>query len=114
MHLMILDFNGTLTRVSDPVAFVERLKAKGYVPVILTGSTSEDIDSTYPGLLSAVRDVFLKPMPFAKILSELQLPVEAVTVVDDEPMIEKVVTKTAARRSEEWTFVPADRIEELA
>lgn len=114
MHLVILDFHGTLDTVPDPIAFVERLKARGYMPVILSGSDSKEISSRYPGLVEAVREVFQKPCALPEITAMLKEVFSAVTLVDDDANMEIFMKRACRACPETWTYLPAEKLMELA
>lgn len=87
MHLFVLDYDGTLTHLRDPIGFIAALRQK-YTPAVValyTGASRSTVEEYTPGLLDAID--FLWPKP-SLLLAHIQaLDPEVITIADDEPML---------------------------
>jgi hypothetical protein len=107
MRVVILDFQGTLTPLPDPVAFVQALQAQGDFVILWSGSPTSHIEDRVPGLLDAV-DFFLgKPASLLDAVKACPQPPTEVVVVDDQEYIGYAATRYGRTRPEEWRYVPA-------
>jgi len=93
MNLFIFDYQDTLTRLSDPVAFVKALKEKdpSAQVVLYTGTDKERVEATHPSLWSTVDAVWEKPCFIKDYL--MGMVIERVVLVDDDVNIRQTAQR---------------------
>jgi phosphoglycolate phosphatase-like HAD superfamily hydrolase len=93
MHLFIFDYDGTLTTLADPVAFVKALKQRHPDSCVLlhTGALPMTIQEHTPGLLEAVDHILGKPCVLSDYVRDK--PFSHLIIVDDEPLIRSALTR---------------------
>lgn len=111
MRAVVLDFQGTLTPLPNPVAFVTNLKEQGDYVVLWTGSDPKEVEQRAPGLLALVDALMVKPSLPHTALPEG--PLDEVVFVDDEPLVGRAAVRFGRGRVEPWRFVLAQDIRTL-
>lgn len=114
MRVVILDYQGTLTTLPDPVGFVKALNAQGDFTVLYSGSGDYEIQAGTPGLLEAVRAKHDKPASLRDIylkLLEVRLDITSIVLVDDDDFAPKLVRRT--RLDCPVSYLPPERMHEL-
>ena len=93
MHLFILDFGGTLDRISDPTAFVLALKARHpkCVVVLHTGTEKDVFQERHPALLTTVDDLWQKPCNLPEKCTALAP--DQITLADDDDSMRRAVAR---------------------
>ncbi len=96
--LVVLDYQGTLTTLSDPVAYVDALRNEGWTVVLWSGSEEQDIHKEVPGLLECLDRVFPKPGDLTDLLQDCE-PLSQFVLVDDEPLMRRMGLQVTRNRS---------------
>jgi hydrogenase maturation factor len=113
MRVLIIDFQGTLTTVPNPLDFVASLQGQGDYVVLHSGSSLMDIEERAHGLLNAVDDFVEKPTNPRFVLTSLT-GVTEVIVCDDEKFLGEALVRFGKRESKApWRFLHADQIAQL-
>jgi PleD family two-component response regulator len=91
MHLILLDYRGTLTTLDDPVAFVRKLKEQRPEAkvVLCTGSTQYTIQRDHPGLIEAFDEMWTKGFGLVERLEDYDQKPDKIIVVDDDSMLRR-------------------------
>lgn len=112
MKIILLDYRGTLDVLTDPVKFVNDLKAKGWITALWSGSSYEDVRREFPGLLEALNQRISKGPLGRDILEDFsynQIVPSEVVILDDDPGLGKGMAESFNRcKAGLARYIPAE------
>lgn len=110
MRVVVLDFQGTLTPLPDPLTFVRELRAQGDFVILWSGSLPSTIEEQVPGLLDEIDSLAEKPEMPSTFIDAAGVTCDEVVVVDDEQILGRAALRFGRGRPESWRFVSAEDI----
>lgn len=96
--LVVLGYQGTLTTLSEPVAYVNALRNEGWTVVLWSGHWERDIRTEMPGLVERLDRMFPKPGDLTDLLQDSE-PLTEFVLVDDDPLMRRLGVRVTRNRS---------------